>query len=336
MHDKLRLTENKALLAWYDRVHRKLPWRMTNDPYAIWVSEIMLQQTQVATVLPYYQRWMERFPTIESLAEANLDEVFQYWQGLGYYRRARHLHEGAQHVAELGWPTSYAEWLSIPGVGAYTAAALSSLCLGLPTGVVDGNVERVFSRFTANASTGSALKRAAQVWADHQIDPENPATWNQAIMELGATVCVPRTPKCGECPWSEYCVARQTWQVERFPVKKAKRAAVATTWSVAIPWNGSAIGLTRAAQEGWWPDMWEFPHKPAEEWPAGPPTEGHDWAESVGSVPHSVTHHKLKLDVWVLRTQQAREWTWVSLQEVDSYAMPSAMRKCLQLARKSF
>jgi A/G-specific adenine glycosylase len=213
-------TFRQQLLAWFDLHKRDLPWRRTHDPYAIWVSEIMLQQTRVAAVLEHYANWMQKFPTIAALAAASEDEVLAAWSGLGYYRRARFMHKGAKavvanHNGKL--PKTAAELRNLPGIGAYTSAAIASIAFGEAAAAVDGNVERVLLRQTGAAENGAATNRKThpslspaeiQDLATQLIDPQRPGDFNQAMMELGATVCLPRKPLCLQCPMQASCKTR--------------------------------------------------------------------------------------------------------------------------------
>ena len=202
----------RTLLEWYHRSKRDLPWRQTTDPYAIWVSEIMLQQTRVAAVIERYTAFLQRFPTVESLAQADEQDVLSLWSGLGYYRRARMLHKAAQAVVSdhAGtMPTTAAALLKLPGIGSYTAAAIASIAHHEPIAVVDGNVERVLSRIQGwhshDSVSEAAVRRKVDDIAQTLIDPQHPGDYNQAIMELGATVCTPRNPQCLVCPWARDC-----------------------------------------------------------------------------------------------------------------------------------
>ena len=220
----------KRLLSWYSTKKRDLPWRRRTDAYGIWLSEIMLQQTRVATVIPYYQRFLQRFPDVFALAEAPLDDVLSAWSGLGYYRRARMLHAGAKHVAEqLGgtFPAEVPALLAIPGVGAYTSGAIASIAFGTPAPLVDGNVERVLCRLVAQEDDPrkAAGKRALWARADTLLDPAQPGDFNQALMELGATVCTPKAPACTECPWRAECAALAGGDPTRYPRLAARTEA---------------------------------------------------------------------------------------------------------------
>src|ERR1019366_7928196 len=217
------------LLAWYARGHRDLPWRHARDPYPIWVSEIMLQQTRAQAVIPYYRRFLERFPTVRTLAAASEDDVLALWSGLGYYSRARNLRRAAQQIAAAGgFPREYAAIRALPGIGDYTAAAVGSIAFDLPVAVVDGNVLRVVARVTNDAGDISAgrtrarFREIAQQW----LDPGEPGQFNEALMELGATVCLPRNPLCLVCPLAACCRARQEGTVAQLPVKLRKTAPV--------------------------------------------------------------------------------------------------------------
>jgi A/G-specific adenine glycosylase len=208
----------EKLLAWYRRNARDLPWRRTRDPYWIWVSEIMLQQTRVAAVIPYFERFLARFPDVASLAMAPESEVLRHWGGLGYYGRARNLHRAARQIAEVGtFPADYESTLALPGVGEYTAAAIASIAFGLPHAVVDGNVNRVLSRITC--CDGSLKELAARL-----LDRNDPGAYNQALMELGATVCLPRQPDCSVCPVARLCEAKRQNRQEEFPKRKRREA----------------------------------------------------------------------------------------------------------------
>ena len=219
----------KLLIEWYSAGHRDLPWRRTADPYRIWVSEIMLQQTRAQAVIPYYERFLARFPTVESLAAAHEDEVLALWSGLGYYSRARNLRRAAVEIAAAGgFPESYEAIRALAGIGDYTAAAIASIAFGLPHAVLDGNVLRVVARVEndaadiASARTRERFRAAAQGW----LDARRPGAFNQALMELGATVCLPRNPLCLVCPLRDHCQARAEGTAGQLPVKLRKTEPV--------------------------------------------------------------------------------------------------------------
>jgi A/G-specific adenine glycosylase len=243
----------KNLLAWFAEFQRDLPWRRTSNPYCIWLSEIMLQQTRVATVIPYYQRFLEHFPTVESLAVAPEQEVLRHWAGLGYYSRARNLQKAAQQIVaehHSRFPDAHEKALELSGIGAYTAAAILSIAYGQKLAVLDGNVARVLARLRATrgdlrtSSTWQQLQRAA----DDLLASDAPGDWNQAMMELGATICTPRSPQCLLCPVAEFCQARRLGLVEVIPEKRNKRDPVEVTLAalVLLDANGYTLLLAPA------------------------------------------------------------------------------------------
>jgi A/G-specific adenine glycosylase len=229
----------KHLLKWFRQFQRDLPWRRGKDPYRIWLSEIMLQQTRVAAVIPYYERFLERFPDIASLAEAPEEDVLRLWSGLGYYSRARNLQRAAQQIAgehRGRFPQSREQALTLPGIGSYTAAAILSIAFDAKLAVLDGNVARVLARL----DTVRGDLRIAGRWqelqqsADERLDPKSPGDWNQAMMELGAVVCTPRAPQCLLCPVAKFCGARQLGLTELIPEKRKKRESVEITLAAAV------------------------------------------------------------------------------------------------------
>jgi A/G-specific adenine glycosylase len=252
-----------ALLAWFDRHRRDLPWRRSSDPYAIWLSEVMLQQTRVETVLPFYHRFLARFPTVEALAAAELPEVLALWSGLGYYRRARQLHAAAREIAAAGaFPATLEGLLALPGIGAYTAAAVASIAFGIAAPVMDGNVERVLSRCLAldEDPRAAGARRQLLAAAAELLDPRRPGDSNQALMELGATLCSPRNPKCLLCPLRSGCRAAREGDPERYPVPKMKRASERLRLLVAVVEDASGVLLFRRPEgSALLAGTWELP-----------------------------------------------------------------------------
>ncbi len=329
-----------SLLNWFDANQRDLPWRRTKDPYAIWVSEIMLQQTQVATVIPYFERWMRRFPSIEALAQAEEPEILALWQGLGYYRRARQLLAGARSIVETGRTSFLApqphqsaieSLLAVPGIGPYTAGAIASIAFNESVPLVDGNVERVYSRLTDDDSERTELKKRAWTWAEANVHPQRPGDWNQALMELGATICKPIDPRCGECPASSFCLAyeRGNQNLRPTPIQKVK--TISLTHHVWVPVCHGEFGLRQISQNQWWGGMWEFPREPEisvleAKFPG-------TWPESAGSFRHSVTNHRIQVHVSLVRLSAFDpELTWVPREAIPQYALPSPQRKAFLLA----
>jgi A/G-specific adenine glycosylase len=252
----------RALLRWYDRHRRELPWRRTDDPYRVWVSEVMLQQTTVKTATPYYEAFLERFPTLQALAEEPEEEVLAAWSGLGYYHRARNLHRGAQHVAERHggrFPRTLEAALAVPGVGLYTASAVLSIAHGQALPVVDGNVRRVLARLLALRGPEYRRDGAYYNRAEELLDRERPGDWNQALMELGATVCTPRRPGCDACPLRSPCRARALGLVDELPEGRARRAPVDVKVAAALVERDGRVLLVRRPEGRLLGRMWEVP-----------------------------------------------------------------------------
>lgn len=316
-----------ALSAWYDAERRDLPWRQTRDPYSVWVSEAMAQQTTVGVVVPYWRRWLERFPDIQSLAEADEDDVLALWQGLGYYRRARSLLAGARKMVADGVPTDASGWRQVPGVGGYTAAAVASIAFGEPVPVVDGNVERVYARLNNDSASGPKLKQAAMTWAGDQLLAERPGDWNQAVMELGALVCTPRNPDCGRCPVRRWCGAANAGDPSRLPTKPPKAPVVQLAWTCRMTTHDGHWAVERVAPGGWWEGMWRFP---TDESPPSPDDQ------VLGTVRHTVTRHRLTMAVTLTKVSgRTAGYRWCDTAEVRSLALPALYAKAWELAQNA-
>lgn len=333
-----------ALLDWYRRKGRKLPWRVgagaRADPYAVWLSEIMLQQTTVATVGPYFRDFLERWPTVSELAAASLDDVLHAWQGLGYYSRARNLHKCARTVAERfagRFPGNEAELRSLPGIGPYTAAAIATFAFGQRTIPIDGNVERVFSRIFALADPLPGLKRRIAERAEPMM-PERPGDFWQAVMDLGATLCRPRNPLCDACPWEAGCAARAAGTAENYP-RKTKAGPRPTRYGVAFLAldDRGAIWLRRRPESGLLGGMIEVPSTEwrSEPWTVAEATESAplraSWTALDGAVRHTFTHFHLELTV--LKAETAAPKTaggfWCPPAGLADQALPTVMKKLL-------
>lgn len=254
-----------SLLLWYLENQRDLPWRQTRDPYCIWLSEIMLQQTRVAQATPYYMRFLEAFPTVVDLAEASEEQVLKLWQGLGYYSRARNLHYTAKQVTydyEGQFPTSYHELLKLKGVGAYTAAAIASIAFDEPVAVVDGNVYRVLARFFGIETdiAATAAQKEFSALANTLLDPKRPALFNQALMEFGAIQCTPKNPPCHLCPLQWSCVAYRDQKVNELPVK-TKKTKITNRYFHYLVFEDPQrkILLEKRTEKGIWHNLYQFP-----------------------------------------------------------------------------
>ncbi len=288
--DERRL--RRALLSWYRANARELPWRETRDPYAILVSEVLLQQTQVEQARGYYARFMEAFPDLGALARASEEEVLHVWAGAGYYRRARNLHRLAQGVAETGLPATAAELEELPGIGPYTAAAVASIAFGEPVAAVDGNVRRVLARLFA-VETPSA--RWLRETAERLLDRGDPGAWNQALMELGATVCTPKSPRCSACPVAWFCAGRS--DAERYPSPRARTQRAVE--AVALVLRGRTGGFVLEKRNGRaLGGLWGFPLAEGEDALSSLLARyGLRSARVLGTVSHAFTHKRLTIHV---------------------------------------
>ncbi len=312
---------SKKLLAWYDKNQRHLPWRVTpSNPYYTWLSEIMLQQTTVATVIPYFHAFIEKWPTVQDLARASLDEVLVEWQGLGYYSRARNLHKSASLLADT-FPSREEELLKLPGIGPYTAAAIASIAFGQKAAAVDGNVIRVLSRYFAIQEV-SPIKQVTAKLLGH-LPEKRCGDFTQSLMELGALVCQPKNPKCSSCPLQKDCKAYALKQVDQFPLKPLKQK-LPTRYATAfiLKREDGAILLRKRPPHGLLGGMMEVPTTPWEE----------TKSEQKGRlVRHTFTHFHLEVDVRYHTDLSAFEGTWVPPQELKYYALPTLMKKILHL-----
>ena len=331
------------LLSWYRENARDLPWRKTADPYRIWVSEIMLQQTRVAAVLGYYARFLTAFPTVEALAAAPEGELMKLWEGLGYYSRARNLQKAAKLAVELGgFPESYQGLLTLPGVGDYTASAIASAAFGIPEAAVDGNVLRVVMRLTDCHDDIADPKVKAAVRAGVQsILPENTEDiriFNQAMMELGATVCVPNgEPKCDICPVRERCLGRQRGTALALPVKKAKKKRRVEEKTVYLLLRGGKAALRQRPAEGLLASLWEFPNvegaldeKRAAEPLAAWGLTAKAWTKKL-TARHIFTHVEWHMTGYVLEVEGTGDFVWTD--DLTAYAIPSAFGKLYEEAK---
>jgi A/G-specific adenine glycosylase len=336
--------DRAALLAWYDRHRRTLPWRAKAgrraDPYAVWLSEVMLQQTTVIAVAPYYLRFLERFPTVDALAAAPLDDVLKLWAGLGYYSRARNLHACAQAVVERhagDFPADPLALRDLPGIGAYTAAAVASIAFDRPVVPMDGNVERVLARVHALDEPLPRAKAELQRLADGLASQDRPGDFAQALMDLGATICTPKRPACVLCPWSDPCQARALGTQEAFPIKaeKKERPQRFGTAFVVVRADGAALVRTRVPS-GLLGGMTEVP---TTDWISVRSDVGSKEAplpgdyRPVGTVRHVFTHFALELKVLradvPTRTAAPAGARFVPLEELGGEALPTLFRKVL-------
>jgi A/G-specific adenine glycosylase len=343
----------QQLLTWYGEHQRDLPWRRTHDPYHIIVAEFMLHQTRVSTVLPYYERFLRLFPDWATLGRATLDDVLKAWEGLGYYARARHLHQLAQRVwteYQGQLPASAQALRALPGIGDYTVGAILSMVFGQDQPAIDGNVRRVLCRAfqVTDDPTGPVGKERLQHIATTLLPPGQAGAFNQALMDLGATVCTPRRPACMLCPWSESCRARQLGIQESLPVKRARKPLPHYDIAAGVIWRGEQMLIAQRPPRGLLGGLWEFPGGKRE---AGESLEEclrREIREELGiavqvgtllaSVGHAYTHFRITLHVFHCQYLSGEPqctactgWRWVTPPELERYAFPAANRKIIRI-----
>jgi len=337
----------RQLLRWYDRNRRDLPWRRTRDPYRIWVAEIMLQQTRVQAVIPYYEKFLLRFPDIRSLAEAKEEDLLACWSGLGYYSRARNLQKAAQAIVQehkSHFPRDLPAALALPGIGRYTASAVLSIAYGAPLPVLDGNVARVLARLRAlpvNARSASGRERLWQE-ADTLLSRRRPGDFNQALMELGATVCLPKQPRCPSCPLVKSCLAYARDEVAKFPESRRKSLPVLRHYVAALVRDrtGRLLLVRRPRQAKWLSGFWELPM-----WEQGksiPPFSENGkrtlaavvLEKKLGTVRHTITDNRLRVEVFAAALRPHRkqpQGKWIAEERLGRYAVTTITRKAVAL-----
>ena len=336
----------RKLLSWYAENQRDLPWRKVKDPYPVWISEVMLQQTQVKTVIPYYLRFLESFPTMKDLASADLQRLLRVWAGLGYYSRARNLQKAAQEICRYHqgtFPETYDEVLALPGIGRYTAAAILSIAFDQRYAVLDGNVTRVLTRIFKLHGDPKSPSMQSHLWnvAQCLLPNRNPGDFNQAIMELGATLCSPRQPRCLLCPWQAECLARKYGLQESLPEKGRNQPTRKSHEAVVVIKNRGRVLIMRQKGQKLLRDFWGFPGIEFKR----PKTLKSDLVDNMyrgyglricnlqplTTIRHSITMRRILLEVFCARIQSGklsvsrdRECKWVRLKDIDRYPLPSA------------
>jgi A/G-specific adenine glycosylase len=343
----------KQLITWYLANHRDLPWRRSKNAYRIWVSEVMLQQTQVNTVLSYYRRFLKTFPNIKKLAGADLQAILKVWEGMGYYARARNLHRAAKAVVQDHGgriPDTWEAFHGLPGVGDYIAAAVLSMAFDQPYAVVDGNVKRVLARLykiqapVNQASSQNRFKAAA----DKLLDSQQPGIFNQAVMELGALICKPRNPSCDACPLNSFCRAYKTNQVAGFPKRQQPKATPKYHIAVGVVFKNDRVLITQRKAEGLLGGLWEFPGGKIRDGESAQAACIREIKEEVNlnvnidrhlaTVQHAYTHFKIVMDVFCCRYISGRVYLrgpvafrWIRLNEYKRYPFPKANHKFIPL-----
>ncbi|HZT71312.1 MAG TPA: A/G-specific adenine glycosylase [Terriglobia bacterium] len=335
----------RALLRWYRSRSRDLPWRRSTSPYSVWVSEVMLQQTQIDTVIPYYKKFLEAFPTIDRLAHAPLERVLELWSGLGYYRRAHNLHQAAQEIMEKHdgrFPADLKHAQSLPGVGDYTARAVLSIAYNQPYAVLDGNVARVMARLLAQRGslTQTRFRRAVEEVLDFLLSRRSPGDFNQALMELGQTVCLPRSPRCLSCPLRSWCKAFKLRKPEQFPQPKPRRQSENLCMAAAILHHNQRVLLWRGLGDGLLDGLWNFPSAMGRSSGEALDLLREKLREALGSPPalartarelrHNITHRSIRVQVYTAefkRNMHADGLRWFDQQTIERAAVSQLARK---------
>lgn len=333
---------SQKLLPWFHENRRDLPWRTDRDPYKVWVSEIMLQQTQVDTVIPYYNRFIAKFPTLQALAEATDEEVLKLWEGLGYYSRVRNLHSAVREVSrEYGGvvPDEKEEISRLKGVGPYTAGAILSLAYGKPEPAVDGNVMRVITRLFAMEDdiTKSATRAKIENIVQQLIPADEPGAFNEALMELGALICKPRDPACEHCPVVDQCMAREAGVHEQLPVKKKNKPVRPVSLVCGVVMKEDRVLVRRRPAQGLLAGMWEFPTSENTDVSSLLSEQRIEWESRVGTVTHVFSHVKWIVNVYkgnINSDEQdslPQHYHWVEPKALANYTFPKVFHKVRQL-----
>ena len=341
------------LVSWYDKHSRDLPWRRdAHDPYRVWISEALLQQTQVATVIPYYRRFLTRFPSVRALAAANLDDVLKAWEGAGYYARARNLHRAAREIVarfDGRIPATVDELLTLPGIGRYTAGAIASIAFNRDAAVLDGNVTRVLCRYFNLADDPKSAETQKKLWKlSEDLLPRGQASrFNQALMDLGATVCTPRKPNCRACPLNRGCAARRLGIQEKLPAKRKKKALPHHEVAVGIVWKRGRILIAKRFAKDLLGGLWEFPGGHREKGESLARCVRREVREELGItvkvekefavVDHAYSHFRIRMHAFRCRWLRGRPraigcaaYKWVSPRELPRYAFPAANRRIIE------
>ncbi len=334
---KKKSSLSPSLLGWYRKNARPMPWRETKDPYKIWVSEIMLQQTQVQTVIPYYKKWIKRFPDLASLASAAEGDVMKLWAGLGYYRRARMLHKAAQEmVKQYGknavLPSSAQELIKLPGIGPYTAGAIASIAFDQKAAILDGNVIRILTRIFGLKDDIAKPKTIAKLWeiSESLLPDKNIGDFNQAMMELGATVCLPQNPRCPECPSNKNCAALASGTPEDFPVKSNREKLEKIKTAAFILKNNGKVLLEKQPAEGRWGGLWMFPHGKTKQDVARRFKIAEKKSLKTLTVSHGFTKYQVSLEVFEAETPGViceKNQTWFEIDKLEEMPLPAPHKK---------
>ncbi|MCH8126426.1 A/G-specific adenine glycosylase [candidate division KSB1 bacterium] len=348
----------RSLLRWFTNNKRELPWRDSKSPYKIWLSEIMLQQTRVDTVIPYYQKFLKKYPTIASLAKADLQGVLKTWEGLGYYSRIRNMRKAAKIIIEKydgNFPDEYSQILKLPGIGPYTAGAICSIMFDQPRPVVDGNVIRVLARYFGIETDATTTDGKNEFWqvAEKLIPTKQPGAFNEALMELGALICTPKKPDCEFCPVRSDCVAKKSNRQEELPIRKKKLPTPHYDIGAGLIWKNDLLLITKRKEKGLLGGFWEFPGGKQElgenistcvkreiEEELGIQVDVED---SFAIIKHAYTHFRITLQIYNCKwtagepvCKECVDFRWVRLNELDNFPFPRANKKVVERLQELF
>jgi A/G-specific adenine glycosylase len=343
------------LLAWFEVHQRRLPWRASKEPYHVWVSEVMLQQTQVKTVIPYYERFLNRFPTLEALAQADEQDVLKLWEGLGYYARIRNFHKASRIVmtsyqGEI--PSDWESFRNLPGVGDYIASAVLSIAFDKEYAVIDGNVKRVLARLFQSdvwVNASASYRHYAEI-ADTLLDRTCPGRFNQAMMELGAILCTPKHPACERCPIEMFCLCHQNKTVPDYPKRIKKSPTPEYHIAAGVVYHHDKVLITRRKPDGLLGGLWEFPGGKVKDGESAQEACLREIREETGievniesyltRVKHAYTHFKIVMDVFrcsyvsgKIKLNAATDYRWIKIEEIEDYPFPKANHKFMALLR---
>ena len=339
----------RSLLDWYDKNKRDLPFRSTNDPYKIWLSEIMLQQTQVSTVIPFYLNWIKRFPTVESVANADYDKVLKFWEGLGYYRRCFNFHKASKIILESHngqIPSDYQSFINLPGVGDYTAGAVLSIAFNKKIPAIDGNVIRVISRLKKIKNLTVYNKKIINKTVESLVPDSDPGIFNQSLMEIGALICLPKNPQCHKCPIKLFCKAFKTRNPNIYPISTKQKTKPHFDVVVGIIWRNGKIFIQKRSNDKMLGGLWEFPGGKVKKGELRKDALKRELKEEckiipfllkkVGFINHSYSHFSITLHCYHCFEQGSKVKTflqskWISPNEIESFSFPKANHKIFKL-----
>jgi len=347
---KNKIDFSKPLISWYNKNDFQFPWRQTKDPYKIWISEIMLQQTQVSTVIKYYNRWIDKYPTIEKLSKSHIDDLVKMWEGLGYYRRVHNIHATARHILNNlkgKFPNEYDELIKCKGIGDYTASAILSIAFSKKHSAIDGNLKRILSRVYLLGESKN-IEKKYKSHMDTNMGNENPGDINQAMMDLGREICKPQNPNCGLCPIKAFCKAFKNGKIALYPIKQKKRKVPLHNVIVGVIWSGKKFLISKRKSTGHLAGLWELPggkknknEKSIECLEREIDEELNinvELGDKIGKIKHKYSHFHINLTAYNcyyngngIKSFEAQEIKWIDMKQIKNFAFPKATIKIFEL-----